>query len=160
MSYLLNESKKMSKLIIDTQTGTILNIEHCYVIESEELGVDDFTSSELQAVADRCGKSISEMGSDTGWGDNSYRYTVSYSPLSVKDEADSLLEGGVYEEGDMEYNSLVWARDEANSEELKFVSDWAMVHDSVWEGYRGNLTEALVWVYKNKSTIPKLNGGN
>ncbi len=138
--------QKMSKLIIDTQTGTILNIEHCYVIEAEELGVDDFTSSELQAVADRCGKSISEMGSDTGWGDNSYRYTVSYSPLSVKDEADSLLEGGVYEEGDREYEALVWAKD-ANPEELRVISDSIMGQDAVWDGFRENLTEMLVFAH-------------
>jgi hypothetical protein len=46
------------KLIIDTQTATILNIEHCYIIEANELSVDDFTSSELQMVADRCGQPI------------------------------------------------------------------------------------------------------
>lgn len=46
------------KLIIDTQTGTILNIEHCYIIEANELSDDDFTSSELQMVADRCGQPI------------------------------------------------------------------------------------------------------
>lgn len=46
------------KLIIDTQTATILNIEHCYIIEANELSDDDFTSSELQMVADRCGQPI------------------------------------------------------------------------------------------------------
>ena len=51
----------MSKLIIDTMTGTILNIEHCYVIEAEELTDDDSTCAELLAVADRSGKSISEI---------------------------------------------------------------------------------------------------
>jgi hypothetical protein len=51
----------MSKLIIDTQTGTILNIEHCYVIDANDLSEDDFTCAELQAVADRSGNSISEL---------------------------------------------------------------------------------------------------
>jgi hypothetical protein len=46
------------KLIIDTQTATILNIEHCYIIEANELSDDDFTSSELQMVTDRCGQPI------------------------------------------------------------------------------------------------------
>lgn len=46
------------KLIIDTQTATILNIEHCYIIEANELSDDDFTSSELQMVADRCGQPV------------------------------------------------------------------------------------------------------
>ena len=53
----------MSKLIIDTMTGTILNIEHCYVIEENELSDEDPTCDELQEVADRCGVSISEMAS-------------------------------------------------------------------------------------------------
>jgi hypothetical protein len=137
----------MSKLIIDTQTGTILNIEHCYVIEAEELSDDDFTCDELQVVADRAGISISTMGKDTGWGDNSYRYTVSYSPKSIHDEADSLLEGGMYEEKDKEYSALVWAQTEATTEQLQTISDWAMARDSVWDGFRDNLTDALMFVY-------------
>ncbi len=53
------------KLIIDTQTATILNIEHCYIIEANELSDDDFTSSELQMVADRCGQPVRALDDHT-----------------------------------------------------------------------------------------------
>jgi hypothetical protein len=51
----------MSKLIIDTQTATILNIEHCYVIDADELPEYYLLCDELQIVADRSGISISEL---------------------------------------------------------------------------------------------------
>lgn len=139
----------MGKLIIDTQTGTILNIEHCYIIEDTETIEDNPTTDELQAIADRSGIYINKMGFDTGWGDNTYRYTVSYSPKSIKDEADSILEGGIYEEGDREYEALVWAKD-ADLADLADISDSIMAQDGVWNGFRENLTEMLVFIHALK----------
>lgn len=48
----------MGKLIIDKVTGTILNIEGCYVIEADQLD-DSFTDSEIADLADRVGTPIS-----------------------------------------------------------------------------------------------------
>jgi hypothetical protein len=44
----------MGKLIIDKVTGTVLNIEGCYVIDAEQLD-DSFTDSEIADLADRVG---------------------------------------------------------------------------------------------------------
>ena len=44
----------MGKLIIDKVTGTVLNIEGCYVIEGDQLD-DSFTDSEIADLADRVG---------------------------------------------------------------------------------------------------------
>lgn len=146
----------MSKLIIDSQTGTVLNVEHCYVVETDGLDVADSavlengSDSELSDLARRLGKSIVKIGNDTGWGDNAYRFTVSYSPLSVKDEADALLEGGVYTTDDSEYEALVWARDKATTEELEDIGYSVMNDDSLWSGFRENLIYALNWVYSQK----------
>ncbi len=139
----------MTKLLIDATTGTILNIEGCYIVDASEMTDDDFTDRELAALAERSGKSLAKLGADTGWGDNSYKYTVSYSPLSIKDEADSILEGGIYEEGDREYEALVWVA-EAELEDLVDVSDSIMAQDAVWDGFRDNLTEMLVFVHAMK----------
>jgi hypothetical protein len=49
----------MGKLIIDKVTGTVLNIEGCYVIEAEQLD-DSFTDSEIADLADRLGMPVSE----------------------------------------------------------------------------------------------------
>ena len=112
----------MSKLIIDTQTGTILNIEHCYIVEASELSEDDFTCSELQAVADRAGISISTMGRDTGWGDNKYSYAVSYSPKSIHDECLMFLDGGIYDETDREWHAVKWVLETATQEQIEDLS--------------------------------------
>ena len=137
----------MTKYIIDATNGTILNMNDCYIVDAELLGDDIMLSdSEAQQLANEHGISVAKMARDTGFGDNQYRYTVSYSPLSIKDEADSLLEGGIYTEGDREYEALVWAKD-ADPEDLRTISDSIMGGDAVWEGFRENLTEMLVFVH-------------
>jgi hypothetical protein len=136
----------MAKLIIDATNGTILNMNDCYIVDAELLGDDIMLSdSEAQELANEHGVSVAQMARDTGFGDNSYRYTVSYSPLSIKDEADSILEGGIYEEGDREYEALVWAKD-ADASLLEVVSDSIMAQDAVWNGFRDNLVEMLVFM--------------
>jgi hypothetical protein len=136
------------KYIIDATNGTILNMNDCYLVDAELLGDDIMLSdSEAQQLANEHGISVAQIARDTGFGDNAYRYTVSYSPLSIKDEADSLLEGGVYEEGDREYEALVWAKD-ADPKDLERVSNAIMSQDSVWDGFRENLTEMLTFIHK------------
>ena len=44
----------MGKLIIDKVTGTVLNIEGCYVIDADQLD-GSFTDSEIADLADRVG---------------------------------------------------------------------------------------------------------
>ena len=137
----------MTKYIIDAVTGTILDMASCYIVDAELMGDDlMLTDSEAGELANEHGISVAQMARDTGFGDNAYRYTVSYSPLSIRDEADSLLEGGVYEEGDREYEALMWAKD-ADLEDLRAVSDSIMSQDAVWGGFRENLTEMLVFIH-------------
>lgn len=139
----------MSKLIIDAQTGTVLNIDECYIVDFKDFpeGADELSDSELSELARNVGTLIKKIGQETGWGDNSYRFSVSYSPLSLKDEALSLIESGMYEEGDDEYKKLQWVT-EATQEQLESISYHAMNYDSVWDGYRDNFMDALNWVYK------------
>jgi hypothetical protein len=141
----------MSKLIIDTQTGTILNIEHCYIVEARELSEDDFTCSELQEVADRAGISIQEMGRNTGWGDNKYSYAVSYSPKSIRDECESFIDGGIYDETDREWHAVKWVLDMATQEQIENLSKWIMSNEGVWNEYRSNLMETLMFVYAEET---------
>jgi hypothetical protein len=140
----------MTKYIIDATNGTILNMNDCYIVDAELLGDDIMLSdSEAQQLANEHGISVAQMARDTGFGDNAYRYTVSYSPMSIRDEADSLIEGGLYEEGDKEYEALVWAHSTATKEQLEIISERAMSHDSVWEGFREDLMAELLFVYNS-----------
>ena len=51
----------MAKVIIDIQTGTILDIEHCYIVEDTEITEQNPTTRELQEIADRSGEYIQEL---------------------------------------------------------------------------------------------------
>lgn len=141
----------MAKLVIDATTGTVLNAENCYIVDASDMTDDDFTDREIAELAERVGKSIQKMGTDTGWGDNAYRFSVSYSPLSLKDEADSYIEGGVYSEGDAEFEALSWAKDTATVDELTEISESIMSDDSLWDDFRSRFISELVFAYKNKA---------
>ena len=144
------------KLIIDATSGTIVDAENCYVVDTEQLSdiendeLENGSDEDIAHVAKTSGIPLKKIGSDTGWGDNAYRYTVSYSPLSIKDEADALLDGGIYQspEDDMYLKALEWARDEATLEQLTAVSDLSMSYDAMWDGFRENLMDSLMTVYK------------
>lgn len=138
----------MGKLIIDAMSGTVLNADHCYVVEDSALTEDNYSDSELSEIA-KAGISVAQMGQDTGWGDNAYRYSVSYSPLSLRDEAQVYIDGGVYTEDDDEWEALNWAKN-ATAEELSEVSDYIMAYDGIWDDFRGNFIESLLDVWKKK----------
>ena len=146
----------MTKLIIDATNGTILNMNDCYIVDAELLGDDIVLSDrEAQELANEHGISVAKMARDTGFGDNAYRYTVSYSPRSIKDEADSLLDGGVFIEEDKEYKALLWVKDEATTEELETISDGAMSNESVWQEFRETLIPEIMFVYNSvKGDLP------
>lgn len=144
------------KLIIDATSGTVIDAENCYVVDTEQLSdienaeLTEGSDSEIANIARVSGISVKAMGDSTGWGDNAYRYTVSYSPLSIKDEADAILEGGIYQspEDDKYLKALEWARSEATLEQLRAVSDLSMSYDAMWDGFRENLMDSLMTVYK------------
>ena len=140
----------MTKYIIDGSNGTILNMSDCYIIDSEHLG-DNIIISDREAgeLAVKHGISVAKMAQDTGFGDNAYRYTVSYSPLSIKDEADAMLDGGVFVEEDKEYKALLWIKDEATTEQLEIIADGAMSNDSVWQEFRETLVPQIMFVYNS-----------
>ena len=142
------------KLIIDKTTGTVLNVEGCVIVETDDLDdhdshlLDEASDSELSSIGERYGISIQQMGTDTGWGDNKYRYTVSYSPISIRDEVDAWIEGGIYFAGDTEWDALHWVRDNATQDDLESICYSIMSNDGVWDGFRNNLMESLMFVYK------------
>lgn len=138
------------KLIIDATSGTVLNADDCYVVDAEDFPSEDLSDTEIAFIAQEKGIAVRKIGADTGWGDNRYAYTVSYSPLSIKDEADAFLEGGIYEspEDEKYKRALEWARSEATLDELQSISNFVIGNDAAWDGFRDNLMEALMFVYR------------
>ena len=134
----------MSKLIIDATTGTVLNVENCYIVDDDTLTDDTYSDSELCEIA-KTGISVFEMGQDTGWGDNKYRYSVSYSPLSIKDEAETRLFAGMYDPDEPEYATMKWAVD-APIEKLEEVSSLIMEDNNTWADFYSNMVLALEYI--------------
>lgn len=134
-------------LIVCAETGTILNAEHCYVLEDEKLPDEILSDSEISAVATEHGKSLMQIGQNTGWGDNRYSWTVSYSPLSLRDEARSYLEGGIFTEEDTEYETFDWVANKATYEELTEISWNIMADDSLWDGFKNRFVDAVLHGY-------------
>jgi len=52
------------KLIIDATTGTILNIEGCYLVDEKDLLREDLSDSEIANLAERKGKRLVTMLED------------------------------------------------------------------------------------------------
>ncbi len=136
-------------LVVHPGTGTILDMDECYIIEDAHLDAE-LSDSEIGAIVEEKGRSLNGVLQETGYGDNKYRYTVSYSPFSLKDEADALIEGGIYTEEDDAYGALNWARD-ASPEELSMVSESIMSNESVWDDFRTFVVEYLTDAYKSRS---------
>lgn len=141
----------MSKttLIIDLVTGTILNLEDCYVVNPYDLSEDQLETldngpdSSIGEIAEKNGKSLRTILSDTGYGDNKYRWTVSYSPDSVSEEFEELLAGGYLADDDYEFKAVAWYLNHATDEQKSQFSNWVMSYESVWETFRSTLLEAI-----------------
>jgi len=134
----------MSKLIIDATTGTVLNADNCYVVDASVLTEDTYSDSELCDIA-KTGISVAVIGQDTGWGDNAYRYSISYSPLSIKDEAQTRLDAGMYDPDEPEYEAMKWAV-KASIDKLQKVSSLIMEDNNTWCDYSTNIMLALEYI--------------
>lgn len=157
-----------TRLIVDAQTDTILNIEHCYILTIDDLddhdqatlldinedsGADDDIVVEM---AKRCGIKVTDMGDQTGWGDLTYTNAVAYSPKSLRDEANVLIdceEWMRYDESELAKKALEWVDNKATTKELEELAGDIMQDDNVWNGYRENFVRNLIEWY------PKLDGG-
>ena len=143
-------------LVIDAQTGTILNAEHCFIVDEDKLNdqskadLDSGNDSEVGSVARTYGVSLMEMGHNTGWGDNKYGYTVSYSPLSIKDEAEAYIEGGVITANEPEFEALMWVRNLPPAQ-LEDISLYIINDESVWDGFRELFLEAVMNAWEKRS---------
>lgn len=146
----------MTKLIIDATNGTILNMSDCYIVDADVFG-DDLTLSdtEVQDVANKHGISVAKMARNTGFGDNAYAFSVSYSPLSIRDEALSYIESGYCENDEPTERICKWASEIATIDELEMVSALCMAYESVWEGYSAHLMDCLRQTYSEIQDLDK-----
>ena len=145
---------RMSKLIVCNVTGTVIPLDDCYLIDTEMLSQGDSalltdwdesgSDSIITELGTRVGKSVKEMLGSSGYGDATYANSVSYSPNSIRDEALVYVETwGDDWDDEQTSTALRWAID-ATPEELDEVSQYIMVSDDVWNGYKNNLITGLM----------------
>lgn len=57
----MTSENNKQQLIIDAETGTVLNVETCYVINADQLTDDDFTDREISELAYSVGVRVVEL---------------------------------------------------------------------------------------------------
>jgi len=143
----------MTKVIIDSQSGTVVPLDYCYVVDLSELDENDAhfldvaSDSEISQMAVRTGKSVLKIMEDTLYGEVTRFTSVSYSPGALRDEAEVLLE--------LEYDTteerlmgwLKWVTTEATDEELKTIGELCIGTDDAWNGYRTIFTSNLFYYF-------------
>lgn len=142
-------------LIIDATTGTILDMDDCYIVEDASLTKDE------EAMLDSGSDSlIGELAMSVGiplnaealeWVKYGRTTSISYGPSALRDEAEVLLEVmGEETDGDdpedVRMRGLLrWAHDDATDSELAYIAQHILGDDHAWDGYRENFRYSLDW---------------
>lgn len=131
--------------IVHIGTGTIIAADECLIVavpdevtdEITEHGGDDyFDDSLIISLAQDNGKPINTT--DLKWGN-----TIAFSPVALRDEAMAVIDGGIYREGDSEYEALMWCINTATDDELNMVASYILDDDDLWIAYRTNMIDGL-----------------
>lgn len=136
-------------LVIDATSGTILNLESCYIVydealtESEESILENGSDSEIGELAEQAGVPL--FGDALEWIKYGRMTSVSYGPSALRDEARAILDvmGPIIEQS--ERDSLQWVIDSASDEELAYIGQHILNDDAVWSGFQRNFLSALEW---------------
>lgn len=144
----------MTKVIIDAQSGTVVPLDWCYLVDLSELDGDDkhfldvASDSEISEMAIRKGKNILKIMEDTLYGEITRFTSVSYSPGALRDEAEVLLEVK-YDNDDLDdatiKKMLQWVCNEATDEQLRELGTYIVMDDNAWNGYQNNFTSNLFY---------------
>ena len=144
----------MTKVIIDTQSGTVVPLDSCYLVDLSKLDENDAhfldvaSDSEISQMALRTGKNIRQIMEDTLYGEVTRFTSVSYSPGALRDEAEVLLEVK-YDNDDLDdatiKKMLQWVCNEATDEQLRELGTYIVMDDNAWNGYQNNFTSNLFY---------------
>lgn len=82
----------MSKIIICQQSGTILYVEHCVIVDTDELSEQDQEEifqggdGDVLELAEQMGKELRPMLEGCGYGDLNYSNSIAFSPVAIQQE--------------------------------------------------------------------------
>lgn len=148
----------MGKMIFNPYDETLTSLEGSVIIETEDFTLEDehlmadYLETEnygiLNDLANRYGKPIKKMLERNGYGDVSYLNSITYSPRSLRDEAEVILEVGAYDQDPETKRFLEWAKSTATNDELDDVAQYILNHDEMFSGYKDNFISGLIWFGK------------
>jgi len=135
-------------IYIDINTGQWGYLDSLTVLDFTEL-TDDQQHEVISGNGKELGKTLGKSISHT---DNTITNCISYSPSTLRGEADLLLcEGLISHE---EYDWLTkWATDD----ELNDVAEYILSGSGAWRNYRDNVSEGIHWKYEDSSTNANTN---
>lgn len=144
------------KLLINTNTGTIEELEGCVVVDTEKLNdhqsavFNDGDDNAIVEMAKEVGLSLTQLFHETEDGTLRARNSISFTPNALREEAKMVLDNSIQHPDDAKMTGwLNWAISEATDEELNYIAELIMLEDELWEDidYSNRLTANLFYYF-------------
>jgi hypothetical protein len=139
--------------VVHVGTGTVISADECVIVGVpdemlESMSGDDyFDDSDVISLAEDNGKPVNLT--DVTWGNS-----IAFSPQALREEAQEILDAGIYDEGESWHEAFTWCATQATDDDLKDVASYILDDDDLWTTYRTSVTEGvlqgLIW-HKEKS---------
>lgn len=113
---------------------------------------------EILDVATKDTESLDSVLHGCGFGDLDYSNSIAYSPVALRDEANALLDVGIYngyDDPEFVRLALEWCEKTATDQQLNYIASCILASDDAWSAYKKNfLEELLPYVRENGMDVP------
>ena len=131
------------RYIVHHGTGTIISADECVIVNVTDAmadamsGDDHFDDQLVLDLAHETGKAIQVN-------DLKYGNTMAFSPSALREEAECILDAGIYSEDESWHEAMKWCIDTATDDHLNAVASYILDDDDLWTTYRRSVTEGLL----------------
>lgn len=131
------------KYIVHHGTGTIIGADECVIVDvpndmADAMSGDDYFDD--QQVLDLA----HEIGQAIQINDLKYGNTMAFSPSALREEAECILDAGIYSEDESWHEAMKWCIETATDDHLDAVASYILDDDDLWTTYRRSVTEGLL----------------
>ena len=139
------------RFIINTTDGSVTSLEDCYLFDSGNSDgknksdamdlwnewVEFGSDSTAKKIALENGKELSNLLARCGYGDVNYGNTFAFSPTAIRDEINSLLDAGYFEEKDVETAKNL------TDEDVEWIAAQIGENDELWTIFREIMSSVI-----------------
>lgn len=131
------------KYIVHHGTGTIISADECVIVNvtdemADAMSGDDYFDDQLVLdLAHETGQAIQAN-------DLKYGNTMAFSPSALREEAECILDAGIYSEDESWHEAMKWCIETATDDHLDAVASYILDDDDLWTTYRRSVTEGLL----------------